>query len=546
MNLNHLNSTDSTMQERVNREWKPSNIGITPLLVRPRAGTKLILKRDAEIILPGSKDGATAGRARPTDRMCSVCTRAIASYTCPRCCIGYCSSSCYKTHGQDCTEAFFKAHVEKELRVQQEEPRDVHQRRAGMTEILQRLREVDATAPTPENLCRDEAADEEGDEEVQFQQRLEQLAMSLERIGTDGYEGEGLEGLGLLTPGDRTRFLREVASGRLSAMIEPWKPWWTQRIDGAAGVEVLHGDNSPNPVPNPASEPLDETAGLQGSGSSPVGEALRSESCCPRHSARVLLGETKLLPDFSSLSARSPSGTLAYLAVDVAFGYARVLRLYNGCWCEDPVSAAMSLMEASPVLGKGAQPSSTPIALSACVEAMVAQEGSQSAEYAESLGKDVHALCEDPRKLTCAFHDTCKMFDAAATALSGHRKHRVKVRASHLTKEKGFDGTASHRHPREDPREKKEARRELTRTSKRLRFFTLWSSSCLQGSPMGALADEVLAEVERADLARRECKAAAAAAGQERGTVLAEHAEHGRVVTAQGNSKGVPCTRQPE
>lgn len=130
--------TDSTKKDR---KWQRSSIGITPLTVRPRAGQRRVSKFDVTgdnlpgpaapevqgqsggstrrsnplIIAPASAAGegdgraervvltsssasssaAVAGRA-PGARVCSVCTRASADYSCPRCLIGYCSSTCYK------------------------------------------------------------------------------------------------------------------------------------------------------------------------------------------------------------------------------------------------------------------------------------------------------------------------------------------------------------------------------------------------------------------------------------------------------------------
>ena len=123
--------------------WKPSSIGITPLTVRPRAGKRHVTKHDLNgdaVAVPavggpglqgqsaasgcGGGDGGRGvdpfkivvparvregdGRGpegaaplisstRPSNgRVCSVCTRASADYSCPRCLIGYCSSKCYK------------------------------------------------------------------------------------------------------------------------------------------------------------------------------------------------------------------------------------------------------------------------------------------------------------------------------------------------------------------------------------------------------------------------------------------------------------------
>lgn len=42
---------------------------------------------------------------------CGVCKAPSPPYKCPRCGMRYCSVECFKTHGQDCTEAFYETQV---------------------------------------------------------------------------------------------------------------------------------------------------------------------------------------------------------------------------------------------------------------------------------------------------------------------------------------------------------------------------------------------------------------------------------------------------
>lgn len=116
---NHQAMTGSSQPE-----WQRSSIGITPLTVKPRAGSRRVKKFDVvgagtaraekqasngaqvNIIFPGIGDrggeegveggGSSGSRQAAAGRVCSVCTRASADYSCPRCLIGYCSSKCYK------------------------------------------------------------------------------------------------------------------------------------------------------------------------------------------------------------------------------------------------------------------------------------------------------------------------------------------------------------------------------------------------------------------------------------------------------------------
>ncbi|CAM9196951.1 unnamed protein product [Choristocarpus tenellus] len=486
------------------REWRSSTIGVTPLLIHPRPGTKVVTKHDSEVVLPvsGPENGGSLVGGQAHVRICSVCTRSAACYTCPRCSIGYCSSSCYKTHGIGCTEAFFRDHIEKELRIEEESSSDTHQHRAAMAEILERLRAVDAKAPAPGELdeARLRGDVEAGDDELQFQEkRLAELALALEDNGKDSVVGGGLgEGLTILTPEEKTRFLREVASGHLGTLIEPWKPWWTQSIASAVGVKVIHTHDKTKPrsssitsSPSPGIEKemmLSEP--IQGESHEESKELDRVERTfeCPRHSIRALFDQTRELPDFVSLGARPPSTALPWLALDVAYSYVRVAHLYNGCWCGDPVGAALTMVAASPVLGTGAQHQSTASALVACVEACVAQDGSNAATHAEFLVKDVHTLCQDPRKITCAFQDAWNLFSTAKDSFLGDKSGNK-------------DSVQGRKHD-------KRFRRELDRVGKRMRFFTLWSSTPKGCASVKTLANDVLEEVARADLAKLEREAA--------------------------------------
>ena len=46
---------------------------------------------------------------------CCVCKTATSKYTCPRCRVPYCSLNCYNQHSNNCTESFYKDHVQNEL-----------------------------------------------------------------------------------------------------------------------------------------------------------------------------------------------------------------------------------------------------------------------------------------------------------------------------------------------------------------------------------------------------------------------------------------------
>jgi len=130
-------------------------------------------------------------------RVCHICTREYAKYTCPKCNAAYCSLVCYKDHSGECTEAFYREHVNEEL-TQRRATRDEQEK---MLEILKREQE------------------EFGTEQDQRDDILEGLHdLDLENLSLDD-----------LTPAQRKDFERAVVDGRLAAAISPSKPWWEER-----------------------------------------------------------------------------------------------------------------------------------------------------------------------------------------------------------------------------------------------------------------------------------------------------------------------------
>ncbi|CAN0555760.1 unnamed protein product, partial [Ectocarpus sp. 12 AP-2014] len=180
-----------------------------------------------------------------------------------------------------------------------------------------------------------------------------------------------------------------------------------------------------------------------------------SSSSCTRHSFAALLSQAFQAPGFSTINAREPSPTLPALATDLAYAYVLTSRLYNGCWCSDPVGASLALVGASPVLKDGATPATAGEALAACVERALEGERSGFRGYAESLRQDVLQVCSDPRKLICAFQDAWVMLEAAGRTL-----------APSMTK--SFLPAAGRKAQRK-------AARELGKVEKRIGYFLLWA-----------------------------------------------------------------------
>ena len=79
----------------------------TILTLPKRRTTKTtVVKRDVVSGVPSASADDSAVR-----RVCVVCREKVAPYLCPQCNIPYCSVGCYRTHGEGCTEDFYRRHV---------------------------------------------------------------------------------------------------------------------------------------------------------------------------------------------------------------------------------------------------------------------------------------------------------------------------------------------------------------------------------------------------------------------------------------------------
>ena len=170
-------------------------------------------------------------------RVCVVCSQNVASYTCPRCNVPYCSIGCYRLHGTRCTEEFYKKHVASAMRDNTASTNE----RAHVLDMLQRVRidepmtsHVDAegevpsvsqesTIPTPNEIFAD------SDGEFQLRENLRWEDLTSEQI---------------------LAFERAVRAGRLSGLIERWSPWWHR-----PRVEMLHADQAAEPDTSSTIEP---------------------------------------------------------------------------------------------------------------------------------------------------------------------------------------------------------------------------------------------------------------------------------------------------
>lgn len=145
---------------------------------------------------------------RHVTQRCVVCKIKESKYTCPRCNVPYCSVRCYGKHGQNCTETFYREHVNAALKVQRVRAND--EDAANVRKVLKEFYEdMEATAMVSR-------ADEADTERLEHLSRLDDIDL------TD------------LTINERRRFARAVRAGLVH--VDTWTPWWV--ADGRPHVNV--------------------------------------------------------------------------------------------------------------------------------------------------------------------------------------------------------------------------------------------------------------------------------------------------------------------
>ena len=135
---------------------------------------------------------------------CALCRKNASKYTCPRCNVRYCSSSCYKSgkHSQ-CSELFYKDCVLEAMSEHKGSAED----KLKMLEMLKKLEE--------------QGRDEDAFDAEDLEERLQDIDINSDPEGV----------WSALTENERQEFESVVKSGEISNLIDVWVPWWSLADD---------------------------------------------------------------------------------------------------------------------------------------------------------------------------------------------------------------------------------------------------------------------------------------------------------------------------
>lgn len=411
-------------------------------------------------------------------RVCHICHCQSAPYTCPRCEAPYCSATCYKTHGDSCTEAFYRDQVIEELQGD----------RAG-----------DDSKKHVASLLAQDSAQRVADAELLDAgangsiHALETAAALLEDHNLNEEE-KVARVLGALTREQQQSFARSISAGHLGGgqvKLTRWRPWWH------TALRVTH--TSPMPASDrPGETPL--IVELPGS-APPAANAESTDEQDTVESAKATDSEGYVtiplassampslphdLPPLSTLLSGAPAPVLSVHMVELLYAYAYSKLLYNGDWGHTPQDAldvTKCMLQLSAVLSGSPQVESLECASDAVHSSL---ERSLQPRVFDSAGFSVNVLQSVIDILRLPQGPLCALSDAHAAFVRACKSGQPRKSSS-------------------GQRESKQTRRALRAAMHKLWFFVVWCSetgttdamklNCLE------LAQEISQEAARSQVA---------------------------------------------
>ncbi|XP_054846915.1 zinc finger HIT domain-containing protein 2-like [Eublepharis macularius] len=275
------------------------------------------------------------GSSPAADPCCGLCLAERAPYTCPRCHLRFCSVPCYREHGS-CAQDFQRRELQILLQGQREDP--ASQRR--LREALLRLQDLREPGDADTQLGLDPSVEQELWEQ--------------------------------LSPEQRKCFQRLLNSGEISALLPPWKPWWTGGSRGAVLVQELGEPSETLHTPLQQPAPSQCTGALQRPHTPvPLQETFQSPPQ-PADASNPVPAVPGVIAPLLSLTRSPVSPLVCFQLPNVLYAYAYSLALYNGDVEEDQLLPEFceTVLDVSGALGAKQGFSSTAEALQAALQAI--------------------------------------------------------------------------------------------------------------------------------------------------------------------------------
>ena len=416
-------------------------------------------------------DGAAQMGGPAPGRVCHICQRELAKYTCPRCQSPYCGVECYKEHGAECTEGFFRDQVIGELKNDRPDD-DARQQVASLLAQDAAARTADAEMLDPDAFNPEDA--------------LEEAAALLQRVDLSD-DDRVAQALAALTEEQQQSFLRAVSAGQLgegAADLRPWIPWWNttpaaaihraSSSPSARGAPLISEVLGPEPEP----EPDDFSDDFSEPEPEPEPE-LEASTLAAAGSDAPPLPTMQLLPPLTSLVKGTPSPVLSVHMLDLLYAYVYCKQLYNGDWGSsalDAADVAQCALQLSLVLADPADAAATlhvaTDAINSSLEHSLAPSVLDSAKFSVDVLEGVIRVLKLGHGPLRAIYDLHSLFQRA---------------------EEGAKANKTSSPTKEAARAAKRARKQTSAGLRKLWFFVVWCAdiggedgSCMDWLQLGA------------------------------------------------------------
>nr|XP_022906304.1 zinc finger HIT domain-containing protein 2 isoform X1 [Onthophagus taurus] len=281
--------------------------------------------------------------------ICEICNLKSGRYTCPRCNILYCSTTCYQsiTHN-NCSESFFKDCVDEMLQSVNKDPKN----KRDVEELLKRVNgdfnEIDAQ-------LLDSDDDENCPDDINtLQERLE---------GVDLDDSELV--WSKLSENERREYFEFLQNGEMNEIVEAvWKPFWGNKFETKI-IEV---------------EKLEEL-----------------KTKCPK----ILK-----IKDFNSISNKSPSDCVQFNLINILASYAFTTRYFDGDHFKEAAEAVSCITQISSVFKSNGRFQNYEEAVKSVIYEY------KNLSWVETSGENEKLLWGDLKDILEGPHDTEKNFYA--------------------------------------------------------------------------------------------------------------------------------------
>ncbi|KAF2077484.1 hypothetical protein CYY_001183 [Polysphondylium violaceum] len=241
-------------------------------------------------------NNSTSCGKKSDSSLCKVCKIQFSIYICPRCNISYCSSSCFKSHSENCTRGFYEEQVRDNLKaIDKVDPKDA-------IGFLKRIKEIYQVEDSKfEELVSnslnidDDDDDDDGDDGDDDQ---EDDSIDISKISSMTNE----QLLALLSPSEIQEFYQSIKDGSISRLLDNWVPWWETEQQQQDNVKIRE---------------------------------IKEKGQEEKENGLYIPSVHNEIPPLSKIFPNSPSESLYFHLLDILYCYCYLMRSYYGEWALD-------------------------------------------------------------------------------------------------------------------------------------------------------------------------------------------------------------------